>query len=78
VILNLAIWFAIHVIWREVARIEAGPLSVQLPVLSSIDWAAAGLSLVALIAVFRLQLGMTAVLAGAATLGLALHLAGWV
>lgn len=43
VILNLSIWFAIHVVWREVGRIEAGPLSIELPVLTSIDWAAAAL-----------------------------------
>jgi chromate transporter len=78
VILNLAIWFAIHVVWREVARIEAGPLSLELPVLGSIDWAAAVLSALALIAVFRLKLGMATVLGGAAAIGLALHLAGMV
>jgi chromate transporter len=55
VILNLAIWFAIHVIWREVARIEAGPLSIDLPVLGSIDWAAAVLSVLARVAAFRLK-----------------------
>jgi hypothetical protein len=33
VILNLAIWFAIHVVWTEVLRIEAGLLSIELPVL---------------------------------------------
>ena len=76
VILNLALWFAIHVVWREVARVEAGPLSLELPVLSSVDLAAAGLSVLALVAVFRLRLGMATVLAGAAALGLALHLAG--
>lgn len=76
VILNLAIWFAIHVIWREVQRIEAGPLSVELPVLGSIDWMAAGLSVFALVAVFRLKLGMTLVLTGAAVLGITFHAAG--
>ncbi len=76
VILNLAIWFAIHVIWRDVMRVEAGPLSVELPVLASVDWAAAALSALALFAVFRLKLGMATVLAGSAALGLALHLAG--
>jgi chromate transporter len=78
VILNLAIWFAVHVIWREVARVEAGPLSLELPVLASVDGAAAALTVLALIAVFRLKLGMTVVLAGAAGLGLALHLVGLV
>lgn len=76
VILNLAIWFAIHVIWREVRRIEAGPLSLELPVLGSIDATAAALSALALIAVFRLKLGMTTVLAGAAGLGVLLHAVG--
>ncbi len=78
VILNLAIWFAIHVIWRDVARVEAGPLSLELPVLASLDWVAAGLSVLALIAVFRLKLGMATVLGGAAALGLILHLVGLV
>lgn len=78
VILNLALWFAVHVIWREVVRLDAGPLSLELPVLASVDWAAAGLSVLALVAVFRLKLGMGAVLGGAAGLGVALHLAGWV
>ena len=76
VILNLAIWFAIHVVWREVFRIEAGPLSIELPKLGSIDWAAAALSALALVAVFRLKLGMAVVLGGAALLGVALHVAG--
>lgn len=78
VILNLSIWFAIHVVWREVAMIDAGPLSLELPVMRSIDWIAAALSALALGAVFRLKLGMATVLGGAAVLGLALHLAGWV
>lgn len=76
VILNLAIWFAIHVVWREVLRVDAGPLSLELPVLGSIDWVAAALSVLALIAVFRLKLGMATVLSGAAALGLSLHLVG--
>ena len=78
VILNLAIWFAVHVVWREVARVEACPLSLELPIIASIDWAAAILSALALLAVFRLKLGMATVLGGAAALGVALHLAGLV
>lgn len=75
-ILNLAIWFAVHVVWTEVRRIEAGPLSLEIPVLGSIDWAAAALSALALFAVFRLKLGMTAVLGGSAFLGLLLYAMG--
>ena len=76
VILNLAIWFAIHVIWREVIRIESGPFSMELPVLLSINWAAAILSALAMFAVFRLKLGMLTVLAAAAMAGVVLYLAG--
>jgi chromate transporter len=76
VILNLAIWFAIHVVWREVTQVEAGPLSLELPILASIEWVAAVMTALALIAVFRLKLGMATVLVGAAALGLALHLVG--
>ena len=76
VILNLAIWFALHVIWREVARVGFGPMSLELPVPGSIDGAAAALATLALVAVFHLKLGMATVLGGAALLGLALHLLG--
>lgn len=76
VILNLALWFAVHVIWSEVAQVSFGPLTMELPVPGSINWVAAGLSALAILAVFRLKLGMATVLAGAAGLGLALHLAG--
>jgi chromate transporter len=76
VILNLAIWFAIHVVWQEVLRVEAGPLSMELPVPGSVDWAAAALTVLALAAVFRLKLGMATVLGGAALAGVALHFAG--
>lgn len=76
VILNLAIWFAIHVVWTEVRAVSLGPAALTLPVLSSIDWAAAALSAAALVVVFRLKLGMAAVLGGAAAAGAALHLGG--
>jgi chromate transporter len=76
VILNLALWFAIHVVWTEVARVGFGPLEMELPVPGSINWIAAGLTVLAVLAVFRLKLGMATVLAGAAGLGLVLHLAG--
>lgn len=76
VILNLAIWFAIHVIWHEVARVDLGPLSLELPKLASINWAAAALTALAVVAVFRLKLGMTTVLAASAAAGVLLYLAG--
>ena len=76
VVLNLAIWFALHVVWREVARWRAGPIRLDLPVVGSIDWAAAALVALALVAVFRLRLGIVTVLAGAAATGIAINLLG--
>ncbi|MEZ5721353.1 MAG: chromate transporter [Paracoccaceae bacterium] len=76
VVLNLAIWFALHVVWREVARWRAGPIRLDLPVVGSIDWAAAALVALALVAVFSLRLGIVTVLAGAAATGIAINLLG--
>ena len=64
--------------WRQVALVEAGPLSIELPVLGSTNWAAAALSVLALVAVFRFKLCMAVLLGGAAILGLALHFFGFV
>ncbi|WP_109467240.1 chromate efflux transporter [Albibacillus kandeliae] len=72
VILNLAIWFAIYVIFREVITWQAGPMTMQLPRPASIDWRAALLTAFAIVAVFRLKLGMVTVLAGAALTGVLL------
>ncbi|WP_353475402.1 chromate efflux transporter [Salipiger sp. H15] len=76
VILNLAIWFAIHLIWTDVFLLEAGPLRMQLPRLVEINWAAALLSAAAVLAVFRLKLGVASVLGGAALAGVLLSLWG--
>jgi chromate transporter len=76
VILNLAVWFAIHVVFRQVATVEFGPLSVSLPALGSINWLAAALSVLAFVAVFRFRLGFGAVLGGSALAGVLLWLVG--
>jgi chromate transporter len=76
VILNLAVWFAIHTVFAATTLVDAGPLALELPVLASIRSVPAALSLLALVAVFRWKLGLPAVLAGGAALGLALWAAG--
>jgi chromate transporter len=78
VIVNLALWFAVHVIWQEVARVAWGVMRLEVPVLATVDWAAAGLTVLALWAVFGLRLGLAQVLVGAAAAGLGLHMLGWV
>ena len=76
VILNLAVWFALHTVFRETQVLALGPLRLDLPAAGSLDPAALALALAALVAVFALRLGTVPVLAGAAAAGLALHLAG--
>lgn len=74
VILNLSVWFAIHVMFRAVEDRVFGPLHVPVPELASLDVAAATIAVLALIATFRYHVGMVKVLAGAALLGAALRL----
>ena len=76
VILNLALWFALHVVFAEVRTLRGAGLELDLPVLASVEPAAALLCAAALVAVFRLRLGMIPVLAGAAAAGMGLYLAG--
>jgi chromate transporter len=76
VILNLAIWFAVHSIFREVTRVRGYGLSFDAPVLGSVDMWALALSGVAVAAVFRFKIGMLWTLALCCALGVGLYLAG--
>jgi chromate transporter len=77
VILNLAIWFAIHTVFSEVRPWRAGIIGFDAPVLASINVWAAVLSVAAIIAVFRFKLGMLPTLAACSAAGLALHALDW-
>jgi chromate transporter len=67
VILNLAVWFALHTVFGRV--VSFGPLDLPDP--ASLDVVALALTLGAIVAVFRLGLGMAPLLAIWAGLGLA-------
>ena len=76
VILNLAIWFAIHTIFGATVQVRTWPLAFDAPVLSSLDSWALGLTLAAAFAIFRLNWGMIPTLASSCGAGVALHLLG--
>ncbi|MGE3247757.1 MAG: chromate efflux transporter [Beijerinckiaceae bacterium] len=76
VILNLSIWFALHLLFRQTVRINEYGLSFDRPVLSSLDGWALVLVAGAVAAVFILRAGTLMTLAGACLAGLALHAAG--
>ncbi|MER8757262.1 chromate efflux transporter [Mesorhizobium sp. M0976] len=69
VIMNLALWFGLHVIFGEVRNVGLG---MDVPVLSSIDWRAALLSCASMIAILKLKIGMLPTLAGSALAGVLL------
>lgn len=76
VILNLAIWFSLHTLFRQLRRIEAGGLSFDAPVLASADPVAIALAAMAAVAIFRFKAGVAATLAATSLGGAALYLAG--
>ncbi|HSI16210.1 MAG TPA: chromate efflux transporter [Sphingomonas sp.] len=76
VVLNLAIWFALHTLFRTVTPLAAGPLHVDLPVPSSLDPWALLLSVGAMVAIFRFNAGVIVTLATTSALGMVFYLAG--
>ena len=76
VILNLAIWFALHTLFRAQAPVRGFGLSFDLPVPGSLDPWAAALSVAAALALLRFNAGVIPTLAGCALAGVVLHFAG--
>jgi chromate transporter len=76
VVLNLAIWFAIHSLFRQTVPVHAFPFSFDAPRLASVDWLALALSVAAAVAIFRFKVGMIPTLAACCGVGLALYLLG--
>ncbi len=77
VILNLAVWFGLHVVFDEVRTIASFGPDLDVPVWSSINLAAAALVLGAVLAVFQFKLGPVTVLTGCALAGMALAALAW-
>jgi len=76
VILNLAIWFALHTLFGQVDEKHAYRMVLQVPVLASLNIAALVLALAALLALFRFKVGMIPTLLGCSAAGIVLYFAG--
>jgi chromate transporter len=76
VILNLSLWFGLHVVFREVNEVRAGPLHLLVPRVASIDVPATLLAVFAMLALFRFKLALPKTLAASAALGAAWKLLG--
>ena len=76
VVLNLAIWFAIHTMFGQVQPFRFHGVGFDAPVLSSIDPWAFALSVAAGLAIFRFKVGMMLTLAGSCAAGIILFFLG--
>jgi len=78
VILNLAIWFALHTWFRDTVPVGGYGIGFDMPVLASVNPWALALSLAAIVAIFRFKTGTIQTLAACSAAGVALYLAGLV
>jgi chromate transporter len=76
VIVNLAVWFAIHAIFARTTQIHGFGFSFEAPSPASLDWRALALTVAAVIAIFEFRLGILQTLASCSLAGLAFYLIG--
>jgi chromate transporter len=69
VVLNLAVWFALHVVFAEVSELHLAGLRLWMPDPSTLNVASLLLAVAALFAMLRLKIGMIPVLMASAALG---------
>jgi chromate transporter len=71
VIANLALWFGLHVLFGQTQDLAFAGLTVQAPVVASLNWITAAIALAAVIAMLRFKVGALPTLAFGALAGLA-------
>jgi len=76
VILNLSLWFALHVFFARLEPVVAGPVKLMVPDVSSLDWSAVAIAVVAGFLLLRQHWGVPAVLGVSALLALAVKQVG--
>lgn len=76
VVLNLALWFARHVLFRQHERLQHGIAWIDAPRIESIDPAAASLTVAAAVAMFWFRADMLATLGGYAVAGVVIRMVG--
>jgi chromate transporter len=77
VILNLSLWFALQVLFRRGAMLNAGPVRMWWPDLASVDWLAVVLAAISAVVLLKLHTGIAWTLALSAGLALLVHFAGY-
>ena len=77
VIANLALWFGLRVIFRDVQSLTLGPIRLDLPVAASLDPAALALAIFAAVLLFPMKQGLARSLGFTAIAGVVLKFAGF-
>jgi chromate transporter len=75
-VLNLAIWFALHVFFARITLVKVGPLQLWTPSLSTLDWRVVVLSALSAVLLLKQHWSIPWVLAVASTLALVIRFAG--
>lgn len=73
VILNLAVWFALHTLFGSLRDVQFFGAQVHIPVLATVNLPSLGIAIVALLALFRFKIEIMYTLAVCACLGIAFH-----
>src|SRR5207237_3738251 len=76
VILNLAVWFALHALFGRVIERPLPVGALEVPVWTTVHLPALLLTLTAAVAIFRFRVGMLPALGGCAAIGMVLRLSG--
>jgi len=74
VILNLAVWFAVHTLFGQVRAVPFAGGTLEVPLLASANWPALILAAAAMVALFRFKAGVLPVLGACSALGAAYFL----
>jgi len=73
VILNLAVWFALHAVFGQVRETHWWAMSLNVPALNTINWAALAIAVGAMIAIFQFKISMIPALVGSCLAGTVFH-----
>ena len=73
VVLNLAVWFALHTLFGQVTELHTLGMRLLVPLWHTLDGAALVITSLAMVATFRFKVGMIPTLAGSAALGMLYH-----
>ena len=76
VVLNLAVWFAVHTLFHETTPIRTALFAFDLPKAHSLDPWALAIAVVAAVLIFRFRVGMIATFAACCLAGIALYFVG--